>query len=197
MVALSESVMKTRVNRPLASKSRCCLIRLAVKARYFGNHASQIKSYYWSLSGSNGRSFRIHHKNRLKHPLAEKSWWCNIRLAIKLRYIGNHASQIKSYYGTLWGSHGPSFRIHHEKLPEAPPGGEITMTWYLTCNILNHASQIKSYYGSLSGSPGRLVIFIKKQQILTQKTYQFINVVNGVSHSHKTANIFFSFDSVA
>jgi len=33
--------------------------------------------------------------------------------------------------------------------------------------------------------------------ILIQKTYQFINVVNGVSHSHKTANIFFSFDSVA
>jgi len=30
--------------------------------------------------------------------------------------------------------------------------------------------------------------------ILIQKTYQFINVVNGVSHSHKTANIFFSFD---
>jgi len=29
-----------------------------------------------------------------------------------------------------------------------------------------------------------------------QKTYQFINVVNGVCHSHKTANIFFSFDSV-
>jgi len=33
--------------------------------------------------------------------------------------------------------------------------------------------------------------------LLFQKTYQFINVVNGVSHSHKTANIFFSFDSVA
>jgi len=33
--------------------------------------------------------------------------------------------------------------------------------------------------------------------ILFQKTYQFVNVVNGVSHSHKTANIFFSFDSVA
>jgi len=27
--------------------------------------------------------------------------------------------------------------------------------------------------------------------LLIQKTYQFINVVNGVSHSHKTANIFF------
>jgi len=32
---------------------------------------------------------------------------------------------------------------------------------------------------------------------LIQKTYQFLNVVNGVSHSHKTANIFFSFDLVA
>jgi len=32
---------------------------------------------------------------------------------------------------------------------------------------------------------------------MNAKTYQFINVVRGVSHSHKTANIFFSFDSVA
>jgi len=32
---------------------------------------------------------------------------------------------------------------------------------------------------------------------LIQKTYQFINAVNGVSHSHKTANILFSFDLVA
>jgi len=30
-----------------------------------------------------------------------------------------------------------------------------------------------------------------------QKTYQFVNAVNGVSQSHKTANIYFSFDSVA
>jgi len=33
--------------------------------------------------------------------------------------------------------------------------------------------------------------------ILIKKTYQFINVVNGVSRPHKTANLFFSFDSVA
>jgi len=32
---------------------------------------------------------------------------------------------------------------------------------------------------------------MKKHQLLIQKTYQFINVVNGVSHSHKTAKIFF------
>jgi len=37
---------------------------------------------------------------------------------------------------------------------------------------------------------------LKKQQIIIQKTYQFINVFNGVSHSHKTANYFFSFDSL-
>jgi len=45
----------------------------------------------------------------------------------------------------------------------------------------NHASQKNRYYGTL---------FI-------QKTYQFINVVNGMSRSHKTANIFLSIDSVA
>jgi len=46
MVALSESGMKNRVKQPLAAKSRRRLIRLAIKARYLGNHASQIKSYY-------------------------------------------------------------------------------------------------------------------------------------------------------
>jgi len=50
-------------------------------------------------------------KNRVKHPLAEKSWWRHIQLAIKRYYIGNHASQIKSYYGTLWGSHVATQRL--------------------------------------------------------------------------------------
>jgi len=31
----------------------------------------------------------------------------------------------------------------------------------------------------------------KKQQILIKKTSQFIHIVNGVSHLHKTANTFF------
>jgi len=61
----------------------------------------------------------------------------------------------------------------------------------LVIKARNHASQIQSYYGSLSESSGRLVILIKKQQMIIQKTYQFINIVNGVSHSHKTANISF------
>jgi len=71
----------------------------------------------------------------VKHPLAEKSRLRHIRLAIKPRYLGNHAPQIKSYNGTLSGSHGRSFRIRHENLPHAPPDGEITMTSYPACNM--------------------------------------------------------------
>jgi len=55
-------------------------------------------------------------------------------MAIKPRYLRNHASHIKSYYGSLSGSHGRSFRIRHEKSPEALPSVEITMTSYPACN---------------------------------------------------------------
>jgi len=65
-------------------------------------------------------------KNRLKRPLLDKSRLRHIRLAIKPRYLGNHASQKKSCYRTLSGSHGRSFRIRQEKSPEAPPGGVVT-----------------------------------------------------------------------
>jgi len=73
-------------------------------------------------------------KTCVKCPLAEKSWWRHIRLAIKPRYPENHTSQMKSNYGTLLGNHGRSFRIRHEKSPEASTGGEITMTLYMVCN---------------------------------------------------------------
>jgi len=181
-----------------AEKIRWRYIRLAIKLRYLGNHASQIKSYYTTLSGSHGRSFKIRHKKSPEAPLADKSRWCHIRLAIKprylgnhasqvkkllwnairkswslfqnasrkiswsplaeksrwrhihlaikSRYIGNHASQIKSYYGTLSGSHDRSFRIHHEKLPEAPLAAKSR--WFdilLVIKARNHASQIKSW----------------------------------------------------
>jgi len=55
MVTLSKSVMKNRLKRPLAEKSRCRHIRLAMKPHYLGNHASQIKSYCGTLSGSGTR----------------------------------------------------------------------------------------------------------------------------------------------
>jgi len=67
-------------------------------------------------------------KNCLKRPLAEKSRWRHIRLAIQPRYLVNHPSQIKSYYGTLLGSHAHSFRIRHENMCATPPGGGLTMT---------------------------------------------------------------------
>jgi len=73
-------------------------------------------------------------KNRLKRLLAKNSRWRHMPLAIKPRYLGNHASEIKSYYITLSGSHGRCFRICHEKSPEGPRGGEITMTSYPDCN---------------------------------------------------------------
>jgi len=43
MVALSESVMKNQLKRPLAEKSRIHHIRFAIKPRYLGNHATQKK----------------------------------------------------------------------------------------------------------------------------------------------------------
>jgi len=41
------SVNKTCVRRRLAENSRWRHIRLAIKPRYLGNHASQLKSYRW------------------------------------------------------------------------------------------------------------------------------------------------------
>jgi len=70
----------------------------------------------------------------VERPLAGKSRWRHVRLTIKPRYLGNHASQIKSCYGTLSGSHGRSFRLLHENLREVPPSVEITMTSYPACN---------------------------------------------------------------
>jgi len=82
MVALSETVIKNHLKHLLAEDWRWCHIRFKITP-YLPNHASQIKSYYGTLSGSHGRSFRIRHKNRLKRPLAAKSRWLHIRLAIK------------------------------------------------------------------------------------------------------------------
>jgi len=118
----------------------------------------------WSLS-------ELVMKNCQKRPLAEKSWWRHIRLAIKTRYLGNHASQIRSYYGTLSGSHGRSSRTHHVKSPEAPPGNEsreITMKSHPACNKTSLSWKpcmvAESYYGSLSWSIGRLVISTKNSK---------------------------------
>jgi len=134
MIAHSETVIKNGLKRPLAEKSRWRHIRLAIKPRNLGNHASQIKSYYWTLSGSHGRTFRIRHEKSREAPPGVEITMTSYPACNKSTSLGNHASQIKSYYWSLSGSNGHSFRIHHKKSPEAPSGGEIMMTSYTAGN---------------------------------------------------------------
>jgi len=99
----------------------------------------------------------------------------------------------KSWYGTLSWSHGHSFRIRHEKSRKR---GEITMTSYPACNktplSLKPCISNKKLVMNTFMKSWLLSNFYKKQNFnINSKTYQFINVVNGVSHSHKTANLFF------
>jgi len=94
-VSRSDSVNKTSVKRPLAEKSQWRHLRLTIKPRYLENHASQKKvtmERYQEVMVALSESVM---KNRVERPLAKKSRWHHIRLAIKIRYLGNHATQIK------------------------------------------------------------------------------------------------------
>jgi len=170
LVALSESVMKIRLKRPLAAKSRWRHIRHSIKPRYLGSHASQIKSsmeHYQEVMVALSESVK---KNRVKHPLADKSWWRHIRLTIKLRYIRNFASQLKvtmEHYQEVMVALSESIMKNCRKR-------SLTAKWWwrdilLVIKACNHASQMKSCYGSLLGSLGRLVIFIKKTANIISK----------------------------
>jgi len=68
-------------NAPLADKSLWRHFRLAIKPRYLGNHASHIKSYYRYQEAMVTLSESVM-KNCVKRPLAEKSRWRHIQLAI-------------------------------------------------------------------------------------------------------------------
>jgi len=142
-----------------------------------------------------GRSLRFRQQNLCETPPSGESIMTSNPFGNKTSLSRKSCIPDKSYYGTLIGSHGRSFRIRHENSPEAPLGGEITMTSYPVGNKTSLTRKPcipdKKLYGSLSWSLGRLVIFILKKQILIKKTYQFINVANGVSCSHKTANVYF------
>jgi len=148
LVAPSESVMKNRLKRPLAAKPWWRHIRLAIKPRHLGNHASQIKRYYGSPSRSHYRSFRIHHEKSREAPPGGEIMITSYSIGNKTSSSRKPCIQIKSYYWTLSRSHGRSFRIRHEKVRVAPPGGGLMMTvGNKTPRYLgNLASQIKSYY---------------------------------------------------
>jgi len=89
------------------------------------------KSYYGTLSGSHDRSIRIRHKKSPKAPPGEEIMMTSYPVGNKTSLSHKPRIADKSYYGTLSGSHGRSYRIRHGKSPETPPGGKITMTSYL------------------------------------------------------------------
>jgi len=127
MVALSKSVMKNRMNRPLVDKWRHILLAIKPIILVYIYKSNSLlstllnKNCIWQL-------FPYFMCILLKLQLV--NFILNAYQSIKNRYLRDHASQIKSYYGTLSGSHGRSFRIRYAKSPEAPPGGEITMMSY-------------------------------------------------------------------
>jgi len=112
-------------------------IRLAIELHYLGNHASRIKSYSASLSGSQGRYFRIRNeKSREALPGGEITMTsypaCNKTSLSRKPCIAE-----KSYYWSLSGSHGRSFRIRNENARAAYPGGGLTMTSYHVGNTIS------------------------------------------------------------
>jgi len=81
--------------------------------------------------------------------------------------------------------------FRHEKSREAPYGGEITMTSYPAFNKTSLSWKPcipdKKFLWTAIRKSWSLGL---KTANINSKTYQFINVVNGVSRSHKTSNIF-------
>jgi len=133
MVALSESVMETCVQRPLAEDWKWHQIRFAIKLRYLGNHAWQLKRYYGSLSWSHGRSFRIRQKKSRNAPLANKSRRRHIRRAIKPRYLGNYAC-IPDKKVTMERYQEVMVTLTKSAMETCVPGGGQMMTSYPVCN---------------------------------------------------------------
>jgi len=76
-------------------------------------------------------------KISLKRPLAAKSRWRYIRLAIKPRYLGNHAFLIKSYHGTLYRKSWTLFQNPSHEIAWSAYHGLITMTSYPVVNKTN------------------------------------------------------------
>jgi len=108
--------------------------RLAIKRHYPANHALQIKSYYGTLSESNGRSFRIRHEISQEAPSGGEITMTSYPACTKTSLYPKPSIADNYYNGTLSGNHGRSFRIRQENSRGAPPGREITMTSYPACN---------------------------------------------------------------
>jgi len=152
-VALSDSVNKTCVKRPLAEKSRWRHIRFEIKPRYLENHASKITSYYWTLSGSHGRSFRIRHEKLPEAPLAEKTRWRHTRHAINKTSLSRKPCLQRFYCKTdktsSWFIHqGALHAIFHDGFWKSDHDFLIVIHSNFSCLYM------KSYYGFIANYSG-------------------------------------------
>jgi len=132
-VVLSDSVNKTCVKRPIAEISRWRHIRLAIKPRFLGNHASQIQIYYRTLSGSGGRTFRIRHEKFSEALPSGEITMTSYPIGNKTSLSRKLCIPDKKLLRNAIRGHGRSFRNRHKKSPEVPPSEEITMTSYPPC----------------------------------------------------------------
>jgi len=87
------------------------------------------------LSENHGRPFRIPYKKVRAAPPGGGRMMTSYPFGNKTSLSRKTCfPDKKSYYGTLWGSHGRSFRIHHDEVRAAPPNGGLTMTSYAVGN---------------------------------------------------------------
>ena len=128
--------------------------------------------------------------------------WTSFMVCKKISNI-NAARERQSNYWALIGSRGRLLRFHTDlQLPEKQEIKEksqkpdfctsfTSIQWYIALPVFVHA------HGHLCYVRGSWVfcvncLFVRKTaNINFKKTYQFINVVCGVSHSPKTTNIVF------
>jgi len=134
------------------------------------------KSYYGSLSGSHDRSFRIRHE---KSPEAPRGGEKHDGVISGLQQNLAISETMHPWYKKmlLWnairksGSHSRTFRISHEKVRAALPGGGLTMTSYSVDNKTSSRKPCmadkKLLWISIMKS-WTLSNFYKKQQILIQ-----------------------------
>jgi len=96
-------------------------------------------------------------KNCRKCPLAEKSRWRHIHLAIKPLYLGSHAWKVTMEHNQgVMVPLSESVMKNRLKRPLAEKSRWRHIRLAIKPRYLgNHASQMKSYYRTLSGSHGR------------------------------------------
>jgi len=178
---------------PQAEKSRWRHIQLAIKPRYLGNHESQIKRCNGTLSGSHGRSLRIRHEKSPQAPpgggLMMTSYPVGNKTSLSRKRMHPRCKVTTERYQEVRVALSQSVIVNRLKRPLVEKLRWRHIRWAIKPRYLGNVADNKLLWITIMKSWS--FSNLKKQQISIQKTYQFMNAVNGVSHSHKTANTFF------